>query len=554
MSDLAKNLLTQYYGLNSESPSKRFLSIHKSIEDAKNEEEKQVTDQISLTTNEENVSENESQNDEDGRKLSVASESYRRSSRIFDDINDAYDSNENSDTIEIDLGQNILCDVCENEPSTIHEELSILTATEIKGNYLKDATRSDSSLTFVEDTFTENASEVSGLTLKKSQRSSRIGTPLPVSKKEPICNETFADFSNTEIKQFPNEILNRFSRLRMLYMADNNLTELPSEVFTSLRYLEWLDLRNNQLSSLPNSIESHQCIETLLLQGNKFEELPLELCTLAKLKTLQVARNPLVTPPKEIVALGCKEILEFLRTKWNDAHPERRVEFKESKIEPKLSTILCYQSPKRSRKRISSSKNTVRDRNASTRDKRKSYKPSNRYYDEKLAFLMNIDQPFKKKSTVLCDSCSKEKTCPETSRKQNNAREKMKFTCSGTVNCRSNIHDKIDKTDSKILRLTDPSPRSLYVRRNVRILRTYTKSLKKECRVKLPSDKFQHFVPLKGENKLVDNDREYESINNVEQIFDIITNDGKRFKLHPMRLTNSDWILLCLENYLGTTK
>ncbi|XP_053984268.1 uncharacterized protein LOC128879291 isoform X2 [Hylaeus volcanicus] len=409
MSDLAKNLLTQYYGLNSESPSKRFLSIHKSIEDAKNEEEKQVTDQISLTTNEENVSENESQNDEDGRKLSVASESYRRSSRIFDDINDAYDSNENSDTIEIDLGQNILCDVCENEPSTIHEELSILTATEIKGNYLKDATRSDSSLTFVEDTFTENASEVSGLTLKKSQRSSRIGTPLPVSKKEPICNETFADFSNTEIKQFPNEILNRFSRLRMLYMADNNLTELPSEVFTSLRYLEWLDLRNNQLSSLPNSIESHQCIETLLLQGNKFEELPLELCTLAKLKTLQVARNPLVTPPKEIVALGCKEILEFLRTKWNDAHPERRVEFKESKIEPKLSTILCYQSPKRSRKRISSSKNTVRDRNASTRDKRKSYKPSNRCENKganasaenRLLWYSKIRELFARQSSIL---------------------------------------------------------------------------------------------------------------------------------------------------------
>lgn len=61
MSDLAKNLLTQYYGLNSESTDKRFLSIHKSVEDAKNEEEKQVTEQTSLSTNEENVAEDESQ-------------------------------------------------------------------------------------------------------------------------------------------------------------------------------------------------------------------------------------------------------------------------------------------------------------------------------------------------------------------------------------------------------------------------------------------------------------------------------------------------------------
>lgn len=70
----------------------------------------------------------------------------------------------------------------------------------------------------------------------------------------------------------------------MLYVADNNLTILPAEVFTSLKYLEWLDIRNNQLSSLPKSIESHPCIETLLLQGNKIEELPLELCKLYLIK------------------------------------------------------------------------------------------------------------------------------------------------------------------------------------------------------------------------------------------------------------------------------
>lgn len=60
MSDLVTNLLTQYYGLGVESSGKKFLSIHQSVENAKKEEEKQVTEENSLSTNEENPSEGES--------------------------------------------------------------------------------------------------------------------------------------------------------------------------------------------------------------------------------------------------------------------------------------------------------------------------------------------------------------------------------------------------------------------------------------------------------------------------------------------------------------
>lgn len=60
MSDLAKDLLSQYYGLGAESSGKRYLSIHRSIENAKKEEEKQVTEQAS-STNEENASDEEVQ-------------------------------------------------------------------------------------------------------------------------------------------------------------------------------------------------------------------------------------------------------------------------------------------------------------------------------------------------------------------------------------------------------------------------------------------------------------------------------------------------------------
>lgn len=118
------------------------------------------------------------------------------------------------------------------------------------------------------------------------------------------------------------------------------------------------------------------------------------------------------------------------------------------------------------------------------------------------------------------------------------------------------VHNETNDISSKILRLMDPSPRSLYVRQNVKILKTYAKSLKKECQLNLPINKFEPVVPpkIKSRFSLVENIEKCSSIRNVEQIFDIITNDGKRFKLYPMRLSNSDWILSCLENYIGIIK
>lgn len=41
-----------------------------------------------------------------------------------------------------------------------------------------------------------------------------------------------------------------------------------------------------------------------------------------KLKNLQVAHNPLTMPPENIVALGCSNILSFLKNEWNKLHPD----------------------------------------------------------------------------------------------------------------------------------------------------------------------------------------------------------------------------------------
>jgi len=50
-----------------------------------------------------------------------------------------------------------------------------------------------------------------------------------------------------------------------------------------------------------------------------------------KLKILNVARNPIIAPPENIIALGCPSILNYLRVEWNKLHPDESVKFVESK-------------------------------------------------------------------------------------------------------------------------------------------------------------------------------------------------------------------------------
>lgn len=70
------------------------------------------------------------------------------------------------------------------------------------------------SLTLVED-ISADSSEVSSMTMKKPHKS-KTSTPLPPTpKKQPIYNKMFADFSNTELKECPRDILNQFPQLKV---------------------------------------------------------------------------------------------------------------------------------------------------------------------------------------------------------------------------------------------------------------------------------------------------------------------------------------------------
>lgn len=123
----------------------------------------------------------------------------------------------------------------------------------------------------------------------------------------------------------------------------------------------------------------------------------------------------------------------------------------------------------------------------------------------------------------------------------------------------NSFNNKIDNyidvmvNNNKILHLMGSSPRSLYVRKNIKILNTFNKSTERECRqinrMKTPVLAQTKNISLKKNNK-----RYINNIENIEYIFDIVTNDGKKFKLNPMKLNDSNWILSYLENYLGLNK
>ena len=86
--------------------------------------------------------------------------------------------------------------------------------------------------------------------------------------------------------------IQRLTKLEVLNLSGNKLTELPSEI-SDLRELRGLWVRDNQLVGLPISIQRLTKLERLALNGNKLTELPTEIGDLRLLSELSVSHNPL---------------------------------------------------------------------------------------------------------------------------------------------------------------------------------------------------------------------------------------------------------------------
>ena len=91
----------------------------------------------------------------------------------------------------------------------------------------------------------------------------------------------------------------RLSALRVLSLADNELTSVPAEI-GQLTSLEWLSLGENQLTSVPAEVGQLTSLRRLYLGCNQLTSVPAEIGQLTSLTELSLDGNQLTSLPAEI--------------------------------------------------------------------------------------------------------------------------------------------------------------------------------------------------------------------------------------------------------------
>jgi hypothetical protein len=85
------------------------------------------------------------------------------------------------------------------------------------------------------------------------------------------------DGTSLNLHQVPPSVFDNDPPITIMYLKDNHICELPDFFFDELPYLSWLDVRDNKLTNLPALESRHECLRTLLLQGNHIRALPYTL-------------------------------------------------------------------------------------------------------------------------------------------------------------------------------------------------------------------------------------------------------------------------------------
>ena len=100
--------------------------------------------------------------------------------------------------------------------------------------------------------------------------------------------------------------------LAYLCLSDTKLRMVPEFLFSRLPNLRWLDLRTNRLKSLPFSIQTHPSLNTLLIDENVFDRLPVYLAVVPYLSHVTFRDNILQFPSEEVLSKGWVEIKQYL--------------------------------------------------------------------------------------------------------------------------------------------------------------------------------------------------------------------------------------------------
>lgn len=100
-----------------------------------------------------------------------------------------------------------------------------------------------------------------------------------------------------DLKSLPPEI-GELKNVQILNLSENKLKSLPDEVF-ELKKVQFISLYHNKLRYIPNQFKDLRRLEVLYLGANKIVEIPLWMGGMAKLKRLDVSRNPI--SPQELI-------------------------------------------------------------------------------------------------------------------------------------------------------------------------------------------------------------------------------------------------------------
>ncbi|MCH9610845.1 MAG: hypothetical protein S4CHLAM81_13540 [Chlamydiales bacterium] len=149
------------------------------------------------------------------------------------------------------------------------------------------------------------------------------------------------DLSNNAIKRIDFE--RGCTTLRILNISNNPLGGHIDNL-ACLRHLREIDLSRTVSKALPPGIEKLLCLERLNLHGNVLYTLPLLLCDLYRLQTLDITKNPISKIPEALLLLNLRVSFDKCKlSKEKAIQYAKRAELNNSQPEHfRLSRVVTY--------------------------------------------------------------------------------------------------------------------------------------------------------------------------------------------------------------------
>lgn len=130
---------------------------------------------------------------------------------------------------------------------------------------------------------------------------------LDISLTNNLINLTYLDLSNNKLFDINN--ISYLCNLRTLKIDYNNIDNIPFNLSKNLNKIEYFSISNNNIKNIDEfvanvSIQNNNCIKYLILNDNKIENIPFNICFLSNLICLFLHNNELIKIPTSICELN----------------------------------------------------------------------------------------------------------------------------------------------------------------------------------------------------------------------------------------------------------